>query len=79
MSVDSSLDALRRKLHSHVEGEGDVIFTRLDGKTVRIDNVRVDSISPIAENNGVIGVEFFDSDRVVHVPFVSHWEIEYRF
>jgi hypothetical protein len=59
------------------EGEGDVLFTRTDGRTVLIENVRVDSIGPSAENPGVIGVEFFDRDDVVHVPFVQFWVINY--
>jgi len=57
-----------------------VTFTRTDGKTVVFDNVRVDSIGPSAENPGVIGVEFEDDhDRIVHVPFVAYWTIEYTF
>lgn len=58
-------------------GTGTVVFTRTDGREVRIENARVDSIGPSAENPGVIGVEFFDSDSVVHVPFVESWIIEY--
>lgn len=64
---------------AHQEGEGDVTFTRTDGKMFTIDNVRVDSIGPSADAPGVIAVEFFDSDRVVHVPFVLSWEVSYRF
>lgn len=63
---------------AHAEGEGDVTFTRLDGKTVTFNGVLVDSIGPTAANPGVIAVEFFDSDRVVHVPFVLSWEVDYR-
>lgn len=52
-----------------------VTFTLTNGKTVSFDNVNVDSVGPSAESPGVIGVEFAnDADRVVHVPFVSHWE-----
>lgn len=58
-------------------GEGDVLFTRTDGRTVFIENVRVDSIGPRAESPGVIGVEFFDRDDIVHVPFVQYWVINY--
>lgn len=58
-------------------GEGDVLFTRTDGRTVFIENVRVDSIGPRAEAPGVIGVEFFDRDDIVHVPFVQYWVINY--
>lgn len=59
------------------EGEGCVTFTRTDGQVVVIDNVRVDSIGPSAEARGVIGVEFYDKDEVVHVPFVKFWTISY--
>ena len=62
----------------HDIGEGDVMFTRTDGRTVKIDNVRVESISPMGTNAGVVAVEFFGTDRVVHVPFVESWEISYR-
>jgi len=70
---------LLSRLHnvSRPEGQGDVTFVRLDGHKVTLKDVRVDSIGPGAENNGVIGVEFFDSDRVVHVPFVASWEVSY--
>lgn len=61
----------------YMEGEGKVTFTRTDGRTVEIDNVRVDSISTGAENTGIVGVEFFGNDRVVHVPFVQFWEVSY--
>lgn len=58
-----------------------VHFTRTDDTIVSFDNVRVDSIGPSAENPGVIGVEFDDDehDRLVHVPFVKFWTIEYTF
>lgn len=58
-------------------GEGTVVFTLTDGRRLEIERVRVDSVSPAAEAPGVIGVEFFDSSRVVHVPFVSYWEFNY--
>lgn len=63
---------------SHDEGEGDVTFTRTDGTSFTVTNVRVESIGPSAEARGVIGVEFFGSDRLIHVPFVQSWEITYR-
>lgn len=62
----------------HDEGEGNVVFTLHDGSTLKVENVRVDSIGPSAENRGVIGVEFFHSDHVVHVPFVRFWEVTYN-
>jgi hypothetical protein len=66
------LDAIGRSVAS-------VVFTLADGSTVEFDDVLVDSIGPSAENRGVIGVEFEnDIDRIVHVPFVRYWEIEYR-
>jgi hypothetical protein len=66
------LDAIGRSVAS-------VVFTLADGSTVEFDDVRVDSIGPSAENPGVVGVEFEnDIDRIVHVPFVRYWEIEYR-
>ena len=49
-----------------------------DGTTIQFEDVRVDSIGPSAENKGVVGIEFEDSERLVHVPFVRYWEIEYR-
>ena len=49
-----------------------------DGSTIEFEEVNVDAIGPNAENKGVIGIEFEDSDRLVHVPFVRYWEIEYR-
>lgn len=55
-----------------------VVFTLDDGNTLTIENVRVDSVGPSAENKGVIGVEFHGSDRLVHVPFVRSWEFTYN-
>ena len=60
------------------DGEGDVTFKRLDGKTVTFYNVRVDSVGPSAENPGVVGVEFYGNDELVHVPFVESWTFDYR-
>ena len=54
-------------------------FTLVDGKTLTFEHVNVDSIGPSAEHPGVIGVEFMnDNMRIVHIPFVRYWEIEYR-
>lgn len=70
-----ALDSLRARL---CDSSASVVFIRTDGRTLRFDGVRVDSIGPSAENPGVIGVEFEnDGDRLVHVPFVQSWEIEY--
>lgn len=56
-----------------------VTFTRTDGKKVVLENVNVDSIGLAAANPGVVAVEFTDNlDRVVHLPFIESWEIEYR-
>lgn len=55
------------------------IFTLADGGTVTLDNVNVDSISAVGANKGVISVEFEnDLDRIVHIPFVRYWEIDWR-
>ena len=62
----------------HREGEGDVTFTRTDGRTLTIHNVRVDSVGPAASAPGVVSVEFFNSDKVRHVPFVESWEFNYN-
>lgn len=72
---------LRAKLAGpipHREGEGDVTFLTTDRREVTIRDVRVDSVGPSATARGVVSVEFFDSDRVVHVPFVESWEFTYR-
>lgn len=56
-----------------------VTFTRTDGKKVVLENVNVDSIGPSAANPGVVAVEFEDDlDRIVHLPFIESWEIDYR-
>jgi hypothetical protein len=65
-------------LDAHAEGEGKVIFTRTDGAKVVIDNVEVDSVSPLAEIGNVIGLNLFREDRIIHVPFVVSWEFDYR-
>jgi hypothetical protein len=61
------------------DGEGDVTFHLSDGKEITFERVRVDSIGPSAENAGVIGVEYYNKDDIVHVPFVRYWTIGYRF
>lgn len=63
---------------AHAEGEGDVTFTRTDGRTVTIENVRVDSVGPAGSNPGVVSAEFFDSDDIIHVPFVESWTFSYN-
>lgn len=77
---DDALASLRARLNSsaHDVGEGDVTFLRTDGREVTIRDVRVESVGPSAEAPGVIGVEFFDSDKIVHVPFVESWTFDYR-
>lgn len=67
----------RELLTGYREGEADVEFSLLDGSTFVIERVRADSVGPSGNAPGVIGVEFFDSDRVVHVPFVRSWEFDY--
>lgn len=76
---DEAIANLRARLTGtqYREGEGKVTFTRTDGRTVTIDNVRVDSIGPGAMTHGVVGVERFDTDEIVHVPFVETWEVTY--
>jgi len=63
---------------AHRDGEGDVTFTLNDGSTFTIPDVRVESVGPAAESPGVIGVEFYDTDVVIHVPFVRYWTFDYR-
>lgn len=54
-------------------------FRRTDGHIVTLENVNVDSIGPSAANPGVVAVEFEDdADRIVHLPFIESWEIEYK-
>lgn len=59
----------------HAEGYGDVTFVRFDGRTVVVENVRVDSICDDGTGS-VIGAEC-DGGTIVHVPYVSHWTVEY--
>lgn len=61
----------------HEEGYGEVTFTRTDGQVLTIDNLRVDSIGPAAENFGVIGAETIHGE-VIHLPFIQSWTIHYR-
>jgi hypothetical protein len=71
--IQNRLDAWERELLGLTGST--VIFTTTDGRTVSFDNVIVDSVGNGAMEHGVVGLEFADgSDRVIHVPFVSHWE-----
>ena len=73
----AALNRLRRSLG--VLPTAIATFRRLDGRTVTLENVNVDSIGPSAANPGVVAVEFEDNlDRIVHLPFIESWEIEYR-
>lgn len=55
------------------------VFLRTDGKTVVVENVNPDSIGPSGANPGVVAVEYADgTDRVVHLPFIELWTVEYR-
>ena len=78
---DIALNRLRSLLFdgpAHREGYGEVTFTRTDGKRVVLDNIRVDSVSPLAANTGVVCAEDED-ENIIHIPFVSHWTVDYRF
>lgn len=74
-----ALSRLRTALGvTHDEGFGEVTFYRTDGTTIVLDYIKVDSISPVAANNGVVCAE--DSEgTIIHIPFVSYWTVEYRF
>lgn len=61
----------------HPEGYGKVSFHRTDGQVVVIDNVKVDSVSAMAEPGGNIGADLLD-DNIAHVPFVAYWTVDYR-
>lgn len=77
--ADEELRALHSLLTGppHRGGEGDVVFTLQDDTEFVIRGVRVDSVGPSADARGVIGVEFFDVDTVIHVPFVKYWTFQY--
>lgn len=67
------------RARAHDEGEGDVTFTRTDGRTVTFKNVEVDSVSPAAVTAGTVAFNYFGTDKIVHVPFVESWEFTYNF
>lgn len=70
------LDRLRSKLLGRTVATA--IFTRTDGAQFALSDVRVESISPSGANRGCIAVEFEnDSDKVIHLPFIHSWQIEY--
>lgn len=74
---EQALAVLRAKLVGYPEGVGKATFTRTDGKTVVVDNVLFDTIGPVATNAGVVSMDVDNSDRIVHVPFVESWVIDY--
>lgn len=77
---DIALNRLRSMLCGrpvHAEGFGEVTFIRTDGKSVVIDNIRVDSISPQAANTGVVCADDGD-DKIYHLPFIAYWTVDYR-
>ena len=70
------LDRLRAKLTGRPVATA--IFTRTDGMQFALSDVREDSIGPSAEARGVVGVEFAnDADKIVHLPFIHSWQIEW--
>lgn len=70
------LDRLRSKLLGRPVATA--IFTRMDGAQFALSDVRPDSIGPGAEAHGVVGVEFEnDADKIVHLPFIHSWQIEW--
>lgn len=71
-----TLDRLRAKLLGRPVATA--IFTRTDGAQFALSDVRVDSIGPSAEAPMVVGVEFeSDADKIVHLPFIHSWQIEW--
>lgn len=78
MRSDEVLALLRQRLgNAHEEGYGEVTFTRTDGEVVNLDHIRVDSISSVAANTGVVCAEDKDGN-IIHLPFISHWVVDYR-
>lgn len=63
------------------EGCANLILTRTDGRVIRVDNVVIDSVSPVNEdgvNRDVVGVELFDKDETLYFPFIERWTFEYN-
>lgn len=72
-----TLAHLRRRL-SDIPIVAVAHFRRLDGRIVTLEAVNADSIGPSAANPGVVAVEYADDpDRIMHLPFIESWEIEY--
>ena len=69
----------RVNLDRHEEGFGEVTFHRTDGEKVVVDNVDIDSIGPDGSRKYIIACEVKNNDVLVHVPWVTHWTIEYRY
>lgn len=82
MNSDMCNTVTRRNwLMDQPEGCGNVVFTRTDGRKIVIENVRIDSVSPVNEdgvNRDVVGVELFDKDETIFLPFIERWHFEYH-
>lgn len=65
-------------LLNNIRPVGDIIFTRLDGEKVRVENANFESVSAVGANAGVIAVEVYDSREIVHVPFVASWTVDFE-
>jgi hypothetical protein len=76
---DAILALRERLLDTDPSVSATAVFHLEGGRTLRVENVDPDSISPKGMEPGVIGVESGDhNDRVLHVPFVLYWEIEWN-
>ena len=76
---DEPLPAWERELLSGCQRDVAVAtFTRTDKVEVVVRDVDVDSIGPAGDNPYVIAVEFVESDRILHLPFIESWEISYE-
>jgi len=67
-------------LTGYREGYGKVTFTRSDGRSVVLDNVRIDSVGPDTGPDAHIlrnVVAEQEDGTMVHLPFIESWTVSY--
>lgn len=76
--ADWERDLLECAKPAHAMGYGEVTFTRIDGRSVTVDNVRVDSVGTDYGLYGVVSMEVEGQDSPLHMPFIESWTVDYR-
>ena len=78
--IDCDTNFGKTFLPDNDEGIGEVTFTRSDGRTIVIEDVKYDSIGVDHGQGPMMVITLTKEDEtIIHLPFIDFWTIEPRF